>query len=80
MHLDSVGEVIATRRPSLVDEPNQEILVKIGKPQKTPENGWSCTLQVTGVGGASGSIASSASMFSSPLSLLYALSIHPSIY
>ncbi len=50
MHLDSVGEVIATRRLSLVDEPNRELLVKMGKPQKTPKNGWSCTLQVTGVG------------------------------
>ena len=51
MTLDSIGEVVASRRLFLIDEPNREILVKMGKPQKTPhEQDYSCALQVTGIG------------------------------
>ena len=51
MRLNSIGEVIAARRLSLIDEPNREILVKMGKPQKTPsEEDFFCPFQITGIG------------------------------
>lgn len=51
MRVDSIGEVIAVRRLFLVDEPNREILVKMGKPQKTPgEEDFYCPYQITGLG------------------------------
>lgn len=51
MTVNSVGEVIATRRLLLADEPNREILVQMGKPEKTPgKDDYSCSLQVTGIG------------------------------
>jgi hypothetical protein len=51
MRVDSIGEVIALRRLFLVDEPDREILVKMGKPQKTPgEQDFYCPYQTTGLG------------------------------
>jgi hypothetical protein len=51
MRVDSIGEVIAVRRLFLVDEPDREILVKMGKPQKTPgEQDFYCPYQITGLG------------------------------
>ena len=39
MELDTIGEVIATRQLCLVDDPSREILVKIGKPQLSEQDG-----------------------------------------
>jgi hypothetical protein len=51
MSVNSIGEVMATRRLFLVDEPDREILVHMGKPEKTPgREDYSCALQVTGIG------------------------------
>ena len=50
MRLDTIGEVIATRQLNVVDEPNTEIVVKIGKPQPTGHNDYCCPIQVTGIG------------------------------
>ena len=50
MELDTIGEVIATRRLCLVDDPGREILVKIGKPQLSKHNDYFCAIQVTGIG------------------------------
>jgi len=51
MGVNSVGEVIASRRLFLADEPNREILVHMGKPEQTPgRDDYSCALQVTGIG------------------------------
>jgi hypothetical protein len=50
MHLDTVGEVIATRTLSLVDVPSRELRVKIGKPQLSEHNDYYCPIQVTGIG------------------------------
>ena len=50
MRVDSIGEVIAVRRLFLVDEPNREILIKMGLPQKTPgEEDFYCPFQITGI-------------------------------
>ena len=51
MRVDNIGEVIAVRRLFLVGEPDREILVKMGSPQKTPgEQDFYCPFQITGVG------------------------------
>jgi hypothetical protein len=50
MLLTTVGEVVASRRLSLVDEPSREILVKMGKPQSLDGKDWYCPTQVTGIG------------------------------
>jgi len=51
MHLESIGEIIATRRLSLVDDPATQILVQMGKPQPYPENGsYYCPFQIVGIG------------------------------
>jgi hypothetical protein len=51
MRLNTLGEVVAVRRLSLVDEPNREILVKMGRPQKTPgEEDYFCPFHISGIG------------------------------
>src|SRR5690242_2389921 len=51
MRVNSIGEVIATRRLFMENEPNRDIVVKLGKPQKTPgEDEYCCPFQVTGIG------------------------------
>ena len=50
MRLDTIGEVIATRTLSLVDDPSREIVVKIGKPQLSEHDEFHCAIQVTGIG------------------------------
>lgn len=50
MRVDTLGEVIVTRQLYLVDEPKREILVKIGKPQRSEHNDYCCPVQVTGIG------------------------------
>jgi hypothetical protein len=51
MSMTNIGQVIATRRLFLADEPNREIFVQMGKPEKTPgRDDYSCALQVTGIG------------------------------
>jgi hypothetical protein len=51
MRVDDIGEVIAVRRLFLIDKPDREILVKMGKPQKTPgEQDFYCPYQITGLG------------------------------
>jgi hypothetical protein len=50
MRLDTIGEVIATRKLYLVDELSREIVVKIGKPQPSEHNDYRCPIQVTGIG------------------------------
>jgi hypothetical protein len=50
MQIDTIGEVVATRKLYLVDEPSKETLVKIGKPQPSNHNDYCCPVQVTGIG------------------------------
>ncbi len=50
MGFDTIGEVVATRKLSLVGEPGREILVKIGKPHLSEHNDYLCPIQVTGIG------------------------------
>ena len=51
MRVDSIGDVIAVRRLYLIDRPNREVLVKLGKPAKTPgEDDFFCPFQITGIG------------------------------
>ena len=51
MRVKSLGEVIAARRLFLVDEPQRDILVRMGKPQQTPGvDEFSCPFQITGIG------------------------------
>lgn len=50
MQFDSVGEVIATRLLELAGDPVAEVLVKIGKPERSEHNDFCCRVQVTGLG------------------------------
>jgi len=51
MRVNTLGEVIAARRLFLADEPNREIVVRIGKPEKTPEaDDYFCPFQISGIG------------------------------
>jgi hypothetical protein len=51
MDLQSMGEVIATRRLFLLDDPDREVLVQLGKLQKTAgEDDYSCSAQIIGIG------------------------------
>jgi len=46
-----LGDIIATRRLYLVDDPETQVVVNIGKPRPTPQHDdFFCTLQVTGIG------------------------------
>src|SRR3954469_1527244 len=46
-----LGEVTATRHFYLADNPKATILIRLGRPQPTPnQNDFFCTLQVTGIG------------------------------
>ena len=48
--MNTLGEVVAVRCLSLVDEPNREILVKMGR-QRTPgEEDYFCPFQISGMG------------------------------
>jgi hypothetical protein len=54
MKLENVGEVIASRKLSLAQQegPPSEVLVLLGKPQKTPGfDDFYCPYQITGAGG-----------------------------
>jgi len=53
MRLDTVGEGIAVRRFSFANEPAQNIVVKMGKPQPLPEalgDDHFCPIQIIGAG------------------------------
>jgi hypothetical protein len=53
MKLDTIGDVIATRRLFLVNDPNWPVIVKMGKPQPLPDavgDEHYCPIQITGLG------------------------------
>ena len=51
MDLSSVGQVIATRRLTFVDDKTREVFVTIGKSQQFPDSSdYYCAYQITGIG------------------------------
>ena len=54
MKLETVGDVMATRKLQVLAEPEHEVLVKLGRPQPSPDGPQSgeyfCRFQITGVG------------------------------
>jgi hypothetical protein len=54
MKLETVGDVMATRKLQVLAEPDHEGLVKLGRPQPSPDDPESeeyfCPFQITGVG------------------------------
>ncbi|MGA8151750.1 MAG: hypothetical protein WB952_12430 [Terriglobales bacterium] len=50
MTLDTLGEVIATRKLLLVGPVNKEVSVKMGKPRLSNHNDYCCPVQIVGIG------------------------------
>jgi len=54
MKIETLGEVMATRRLQVSGEPEREVLVKLGRPQPSrdaPDSGeYFCPFQITGAG------------------------------
>src|SRR2546421_12967925 len=52
MYIDDLGEIIAVRKFSFVDDEKAKIEVRVGKPRPFDESsGWYCPFQIVGIGG-----------------------------
>lgn len=52
MQVSSLADVIAVRKFSLFQDPQREVVIRMGRPQPSPEGEeeWFCPIQFVGIG------------------------------